>query len=352
VIIHSTVLAPTGGACRRASAPGIDPLDVIAEHGADATRYGLLKMSSTQDVRFSYGASRRAQAREQALERQPADPREREATPRVEPRDVEERWILARLDATRAESSDLARSTSRTPCSRSTAHLRRLLRLVRRGDQAAALRRRRGRARDGARRARAAPQLLHPVMPHVTEEIWSNLPGARARLIVAPWPEPTSASRRRRRARPRAGGGRIFRRSGVLVELEGDEQRIFDAVVEAGARAGERQREAERERLAKEIARAEGCSRTSASSRTRRETSSRRAREARALPARARCPRRLTTRWIESLSPWPEEFGLGRMRALLASSATRRRVPAVHVVGTNGKTTTTRMSRRCSRPRA
>ena len=22
--------------------------------------------------------------------------------------------------------------------------------------------------------------------------------------------------------------------------------------------------------------------------------------------------------WLESLSPWPEEFGLGRMRALLA----------------------------------
>ena len=34
---------------------GIDPLEPIAEHGADATRYGLLKNSSTQDVRFSYG---------------------------------------------------------------------------------------------------------------------------------------------------------------------------------------------------------------------------------------------------------------------------------------------------------
>ena len=35
---------------------GVDPLDLIAKHGADATRYGLLKMSSTQDVRFSEGA--------------------------------------------------------------------------------------------------------------------------------------------------------------------------------------------------------------------------------------------------------------------------------------------------------
>ena len=34
---------------------GVDPLDLIARHGADATRYGLLKMSSTQDVRFAEG---------------------------------------------------------------------------------------------------------------------------------------------------------------------------------------------------------------------------------------------------------------------------------------------------------
>ena len=35
-------------------------------------------------------------------------------------------------------------------------------------------------------------KLLHPVMPHVTEEIWSHLPARASRLIVAPWPEATS----------------------------------------------------------------------------------------------------------------------------------------------------------------
>jgi dihydrofolate synthase/folylpolyglutamate synthase len=49
--------------------------------------------------------------------------------------------------------------------------------------------------------------------------------------------------------------------------------------------------------------------------------------------------------WIESLSPWPEEFGLGRMRALLAQLGDpQRSYPAIHVVGTNGKSTATRRS--------
>ncbi len=48
--------------------------------------------------------------------------------------------------------------------------------------------------------------------------------------------------------------------------------------------------------------------------------------------------------WIASLSPWPEEFGLGRMRELLrALGDPQLAYPSVHVVGTNGKSTTTRM---------
>jgi dihydrofolate synthase / folylpolyglutamate synthase len=47
--------------------------------------------------------------------------------------------------------------------------------------------------------------------------------------------------------------------------------------------------------------------------------------------------------WLASLSPWPEEFGLGRMRALLAELGDPQRAfPAIHVVGTNGKSTATR----------
>jgi len=48
--------------------------------------------------------------------------------------------------------------------------------------------------------------------------------------------------------------------------------------------------------------------------------------------------------WLEALSPWPRDgFGLERMRALLAElGEPQAGLPAVHVVGTNGKSTTTR----------
>ena len=77
-------------------------------------------------------------------------------------------------------------------------------------------------------------KLLHPVMPHVTEEIWSHLPDRGSRLIVAPWPtagEETEAGALERVQEY----AQVFRRSGVVPQLDGDEKRIFDAVVRASA---------------------------------------------------------------------------------------------------------------------
>ena len=49
--------------------------------------------------------------------------------------------------------------------------------------------------------------------------------------------------------------------------------------------------------------------------------------------------------YVEALSPWPEEFGLERMRELLGRLGDPQLAfPSVHVVGTNGKSTTTRMA--------
>jgi dihydrofolate synthase/folylpolyglutamate synthase len=51
------------------------------------------------------------------------------------------------------------------------------------------------------------------------------------------------------------------------------------------------------------------------------------------------------TDWLASLSPWPEEFGLERMHELLAVLGDPQLAfPSIHVVGTNGKSTTTRLT--------
>src|SRR4029079_17676563 len=56
VVIHSLVHAPTGGRMSKSLGTGMNPLALIEGYGADATRYGLMKMASAQDVRFSEGA--------------------------------------------------------------------------------------------------------------------------------------------------------------------------------------------------------------------------------------------------------------------------------------------------------
>jgi valyl-tRNA synthetase len=257
------VLAVDGRRMSKSLGTGIDPMEPIEEYGADATRYGLLKISSTQDVRFSYGAIE--EGRKLAIKLwnvarlilQNAEG----VSPALEPRDLEERWILARIDAARAELED---AWARFDFAESTATLYHLTfddfcdwyaeaikpRLYDRDEAAIAT------ALGALERLLA---LLHPMLPHVTEEIWSNLPSRSARLIVSSWPDSddrfaadaTSLDRVQEAAQ-------IFRRSGVQLELGSDaERRIFAAVVRPERVQRDGNRDAEVERLRKEVARAE-----------------------------------------------------------------------------------------------
>ncbi len=158
VVIHSLVHAPTGGRMSKSLGTGMNPIAQIETYGADATRYGLMKMASSQDSTFAEGAIE--EGRKLANKLWNASRLLIQAgvtTVEERPAALEERWILARLAATQ----DGGRAQSRgvrllTPRRRAVPrHLRRLLRLVPRGDQAAHLRRRRGRARDRGRGARA-----------------------------------------------------------------------------------------------------------------------------------------------------------------------------------------------------
>ena len=100
-------------------------------------------------------------------------------------------------------------------------------------------------------------KLLHPAMPHVTEEIWSNLPGRETRLIVAPWPEGADDAEAGALQDVQEAAER-FRRSGVPTPLSGEKERIFAAVVKPErVKADGDSAAAEIDRLRKEVERAE-----------------------------------------------------------------------------------------------
>jgi valyl-tRNA synthetase len=259
VIIHTTVLAPDGRRMSKSLGTGLDPLDLVDEHGADATRYGLLKISSTQDVRFSMKAIEEGRKLANKLWNvsRLILANAGGASPDARPRDLEERWILARIEATRAEleadldAYDFAHAVDRlyhlTFDDFCDWYAEAIKPRLYDGDEDAG-----ATALAGLERLL---KLLHPVMPHVTEEIWSNLPARDSRLIVAPWLEPDERFAGDIHALDRVQeAATIFARSGVRVDLDEDEQRIFDAKrVSAG---GDPQ--AEIDRLEQEIARSEG----------------------------------------------------------------------------------------------
>jgi valyl-tRNA synthetase len=261
VIIHSTVLARDGRRMSKSLGTGIDAREVVEQHGADAARYGLMKMSSTQDVRFSDGfleegrklANKLWNVARLILAQAGDEP------PAERPQELEERWILARLSAAQGQieaafaeldfaeaASVLYHVTFDDFCDWYAEAIKPRLY----GEDADA-------RATGIAALERLLKLLHPVMPHVTEEIWSNLPARESRLIVSPWPEAGDSSDAGALERVQAAAA-TFRRSGVLVPLEGDEKRIFDVVVKPERQKVNGNAEAEIARLHEEIARAEG----------------------------------------------------------------------------------------------
>jgi valyl-tRNA synthetase len=116
VYIHSVIQAPDGRRMSKSLGTGIDPIDEIEHHGADAVRFGLLAMSSTQDVRYSAEKIQQGQALANklfnaarfALTRIHASLGARaaeELRPAATPRTVEDRWILSRLARVQSDTS-------------------------------------------------------------------------------------------------------------------------------------------------------------------------------------------------------------------------------------------------------
>jgi valyl-tRNA synthetase len=212
VYCHSVIQAPDGRRMSKSLGTGIDPLDLIEggprppvfpeggdfpAYGADAVRFGLLAMSSTQDVRFSEEriaqgqrlANKLFNASRLVLTRVPEGTVVPAQTPA--PGGPEDAWILSRLERAKA---DMARSIDAFEFHRAALGLYDFVY----GDLCdwyLELIKPRLYADDNAEVSAVALHVLsetlalaHPVIPFVTEEIWSFVPGAEGLLMVQPFP--------------------------------------------------------------------------------------------------------------------------------------------------------------------
>jgi valyl-tRNA synthetase len=215
VYVHSVIQARDGRRMSKSLGTGIDPLEEIDVHGADALRFGLLAMSSTQDVRFSdakveqgrdmtnklWNASRlillnckfqQDQSHLNAPQGQvPAAVGDGTGSPRPEPAHVEDRWLLSRLERTIAsvtemlETYDFAHAVQEAYAFFWRDLCDWYLEMVK------------PRLYDGEAEVSAMLlwtlerllALLHPTMPFVTEEIWSFHPARQGHLVVHPFPQ-------------------------------------------------------------------------------------------------------------------------------------------------------------------
>ena len=422
VNVHTVIQAPDGRRMSKSLGTGIDPLELIdggarppvfAEggdfpaYGADAVRWGLLAISSSQDVRFN--EERVAQGRQLANKLYNAS-----------------RLVLLRLP----EDADAARRPRRRPrpsrtrgssraCRPPSARWRAAIDAF--DFHVAALRvydfvygelcdwyleliKPRLYEEDNAEVGEFALHVLgetlalaHPLIPFVTEEIWSHVPGRRRPADGAPLP-----GGRRRAERPRAPRRSCARAIAAVQELRGWRDSVgaaaghgrsrrgstatatrrrpstwpgsrgwsgpptaasrwrrsaipgatvaifasdaVDLEAEAAARAGAPQGARGRDRARRGQARQRGVRGQGAGG-----GRAGRARQARAAAGGARGA--VTWSWqraeehLLSLELFGMRFGLERMRRLLtALGSPQERFAAIHVVGTNGKSSTVRMT--------
>jgi valyl-tRNA synthetase len=205
VYVHSIIQAPDGRRMSKSLGTGIDPLDLInggprppvfnpdgdpgefPAYGADAVRWGLLAMSSGQDVRFSEEKVAQGQqltnklwnAARLVLMR--VDPSTEAG---IRPVAVEDRWILSRLQSAKTEvarriaSFDFAKAALDVYDFVYSELCDWYLELVKPRlyegdtDTAATL----------LHVLTETVQLAHPLIPFVTEEIYGYIPGAEGLL--------------------------------------------------------------------------------------------------------------------------------------------------------------------------
>jgi valyl-tRNA synthetase len=220
VYVHSIIQAPDGRRMSKSLGTGIDPLALVEggprppvftqggdfpAYGADAVRFGLLAMSSTQDVRFSEEKVQQGQALANKLYNATRFVLLRVGGDNVadagpQPRTVEDRWILSRLQAikadtqTRVDGFDFSKAALGLYdfiygelCDWYLEIVKPRLAEDADPDERAAL------AATLLHVLRETLATAHPVIPFVTEELWGLLPQRAGLLATSPLPAPDAA---------------------------------------------------------------------------------------------------------------------------------------------------------------
>jgi valyl-tRNA synthetase len=183
VYIHSVVQAPDGRRMSKSLGTGIDPLDVVDRQGADALRFGLLMITSTQDVRFS--EDRIKQGRQLVTKLWNATrlvvERGGRAGEAPRPETLGDRWIASVIGAAIDDADRLVEGFEFSQLADGLYHLifddlcDWYLELLKAGLASPAF--------AGA----ALEQVLalaHPVIPFTTEECWSRLPASEGLMLT------------------------------------------------------------------------------------------------------------------------------------------------------------------------
>jgi valyl-tRNA synthetase len=250
VYVHSVILAPDGRRMSKSLGTGIDPIEVIDEHGADALRFGLMAMSSSQDVRYS--SKRVEQGRGLANKLWNASRlvllNAERVAPAARPETLEDRWILTRLQRVIARVTDLIEGYDFAHAALDLYsffwsefcdwYLEMVKPRLYEGEDREAL------SATLLYVLEETLALLHPFMPFVTEEIHLFVPGVEGHLAVRAFPraDPSlideqaerevealiEATRRLRRYRVVVGIPAAARLPARLVAEESDVRHLYE----------------------------------------------------------------------------------------------------------------------------
>ena len=188
VYIHSVVQAPDGRRMSKSLGTGMDPIEQIESHGADALRFGLLMMSSTQDVRFSPDRIDQGRQLVTKLWNAARLVRDRggrggEAAPPAQT--LADRWIASRVTAAVEQAGTLTEGFQLSQLADLVYHLifddfcDWYLELLKAGEASPEM---------AGHVLEQILALTHPLMPFVTEETWTRLPGAEGLMATHPPP--------------------------------------------------------------------------------------------------------------------------------------------------------------------